>query len=69
MSVTDFRAVQKWAKLIQNIKQLILTNIFCPSCGIKTIQEYTLHDDKFGILLKGKCSNCGMEVARLVENE
>ena len=69
MSTTDFEAIQKWAKLPQNIKKLLLANVFCPSCGVTTIEKYTLHDDEFGILLKGKCSKCGMDVARVVENE
>lgn len=69
MSATDFGAVQKWAKLPQNIKKLLLANVFCSSCGVITIEKYTLHDDKFGILLKGKCSKCGKDVARLVESE
>lgn len=69
MSVTDFGAVQKWTKIPRNIKQHILENVFCSSCGITTIVEYTLHDGKLDILLKGKCSKCGMNVARLVENE
>ena len=56
MSVTDFGAVQKWARIPQNIKQRIVKNVFCSSCGVTTIIEYTMHDDKFGILLKGKCN-------------
>ncbi|SDL25243.1 hypothetical protein [Natronincola ferrireducens] len=69
MSVTDFGVVQKWAQLPENIKKLILANVFCPSCGVTTIKKYTLHDDKSDILLKGKCSKCGKDVARFVENE
>jgi hypothetical protein len=69
MSVTDLRAAQKWSKLPQELKHKLLENVFCSSCGVTTIVEYTLHDDKFGILIKGKCKKCGIEVARLVENQ
>lgn len=69
MSVTDFKAVQKWSGLPQNMKQQIVKNVFCSSCGVTTIIEYTMHDDKLGILLRGKCNKCGKDVARLVETE
>lgn len=69
MSITDFQAAQKWAKLPRNIQQLLVKNVFCSACGVTTIVEYTLHDNKFGILLKGKCKKCGKDVARLVEDE
>ena len=69
MSVTDFKAAQKWAKLPKQTKQLILENVLCSSCGVTTIVEFTMQDTKFGILLKGKCVKCGRDVARLLENE
>ncbi len=43
-------------------------NVFCSTCGVTTIADYTMHDDKLGILLKGKCNKCGKNVARLVED-
>ncbi len=69
MSVVDFKAAQKWAKLPRNIQELLVNNVFCSACGVSTIVEYTLHADKFGVLLKGKCRECGLNVARLVEDE
>lgn len=69
MSVTDFKAVQKWSKLPQNIKELYVNNVFCSACGVTSIVDYSLHNDKFGVLLKGKCKKCGKPVARLVEDE
>ncbi|AFM41135.1 hypothetical protein Desaci_2172 [Desulfosporosinus acidiphilus SJ4] len=69
MSVADFEAVKKWSKIPPNIQQRLLNNVFCSKCGVTTIVEYTLLNDKFGILLKGKCKKCGFDVARLVEDE
>ncbi|WP_425804558.1 hypothetical protein ACHOLT_20445 [Desulfitobacterium sp. Sab5] len=69
MSIIDFRAAQKWAKLSRDTQQLLVNNVFCSACGMTTIVEYTLHDDDLGILLKGKCKKCGRDVARLVEDE
>jgi len=69
MTVTDFKAAQRWSKLPKNIQDLLLNNVFCSVCGVTTIVEYSMYNDKFGILLKGKCKKCGRDVARLVENE
>jgi hypothetical protein len=69
MSVIDFKAAQKWAKIPKNVQELLINNVFCSSCLVTTITGYTLHDDKFGVLLKGTCKKCGKNVARLVEDE
>ena len=68
MSVIDFKVAQKWAKVPKNVQELLINNVFCSTCKVTTITEYTLHDDKFGVLLKGKCEKCGKKVARLVED-
>lgn len=67
MTVIDFKAAQKWAKIPKNIQKRILSNVFCGKCGVTTIVEYTINDDKLGILLKGKCRKCGNEVRRFIE--
>lgn len=69
MSISDFQAAQKWAKLPRNTQQLLINNVFCFACGVTTIVKYSLNNDKHGILLKGKCKKCGKDVARLVEDE
>ncbi len=67
MALKDFQAAQKWAKIPKRFQQLLLRNVFCSNCGITTIVEYTLHNEKHGILLEGKCIKCEKDVARLVE--
>ena len=69
MSVIDFKATQKWLKISKNIQKQLIDNVFCSDCGVTTIVEYTLNNDKFGVLLEGKCKKCGRDVARLVEDE
>jgi len=69
MGIIDFKATQKWSKIPKNIQESIVNNVFCSKCGITTIVDYSLHDDKLGVLLKGKCNKCRNDVARLVENE
>ncbi|WP_157404559.1 hypothetical protein [Shouchella shacheensis] len=63
MSVTDLNAARKWAKLPKETQQLLINNVFCSTCYVTTIVDYTLHDDTFGVLLKGKCKDCGNDVA------
>lgn len=69
MASKDLQAAQKWSKIPKHFQQLILKNVFCTICGVTTIVEYTLHSEKYGILLEGKCIKCGKDVARLVEDE
>lgn len=68
MSVTDIRAARKWSKIPKNIQERILNNVYCATCGVTTIVEYSMNNDEFGVLLKGKCKRCGKNVARLVED-
>jgi len=69
MPIINFKTAQKWAKLPKNIQELLVNNVICSKCGITTITDYTLQDDKFGLLLKGKCKQCGADIARFVEDE
>jgi hypothetical protein len=68
MSITDFKAVQKWSKFSKNMQEQLVNNVFCSTCGVTTIVEYMLHNDKLGLLLEGKCKKCGNSAARLVED-
>lgn len=67
--VTDIKAIKKWAKIPPVTQQMIISNAFCHKCGVTTIVDYALHNDRFGVVLKGKCKKCGGNVARFVENE
>ena len=68
-SVTDIKAVKKWAKISPDIQQMLINNVFCSKCGVTTIVDYALHNDRFGVVLKGKCKKCGGDIARFVEDE
>ncbi|MCB8817390.1 hypothetical protein [Desulfosporosinus shakirovi] len=46
MPVTDFQAVKKWAKIPPNIQQLLINNVFCSTCGVATIVDYTMYNEK-----------------------
>lgn len=66
--VTDLQAVRKWKKKPPHIQQLLINNVFCGKCGVTTIVDYVLQNDRFGTVLKGKCKKCGQDVARVVED-
>lgn len=68
-NISDFDALKKWSSIPEDLQQRLIDNVFCLSCGVTTIVDYSITADKFGILLKGKCKICGNEVARLIEDE
>jgi len=66
----DFEAVQKWNKIPKDIQQKLLNNVWCGGClGNCTIVDYTMINEDFGLVLRGKCKNCGGGVARVLEDE
>ncbi|MDP4147018.1 MAG: hypothetical protein Q8936_21510 [Bacillota bacterium] len=69
MEITDFLAVQKWAELPKNVRQRFINNVHCSKCGVTTIVSYSLHRDKNGIFLIGKCKKCGSDISRFIEDE
>ena len=67
-AVTDMKALKKWSKIPPHVQQLLIGNVFCSKCGVTTIVDYGIHDDRFGIVLNGFCQKCGGRVARMVED-
>ena len=68
MSVSDFNAEKKWRKLSKEMRERLIHNAFCSKCFVTTIVDYSVLDNEYGILLKGKCKTCGKDVARVVED-
>ena len=67
-AVSDLKALKKWAKVPSDMQQLLINNVFCSKCGVTTIVHYGIHNDRFGLVLKGSCKKCGGIVARFVED-
>ena len=67
--VSDINALRRWSKLDKATQDNLLTNVFCVNCIVTTIDDYEISSDKFGILLRDKCKQCGRDVARMVEEE
>jgi uncharacterized protein YdhG (YjbR/CyaY superfamily) len=68
-AITDMKAMKKWSKIPSNVQQMLIDNVFCPKCGMTTIVDYGVQNDRFGLVLKGSCKLCGGRVARFVEDE
>lgn len=67
-NVTDLKAAKKWAKINPDGQKIIVSNVFCQKCGLTTIKDYALHNDRYGFVIKGKCQKCGGRVTRFVED-
>jgi hypothetical protein len=59
--------MSKWRAIPPEIRAKLLDNVFCSKCKLTTIVDYTVEEDEFGLILKGKCKKCGEPVARVIE--
>ncbi|MDP5276461.1 iron chaperone [Chengkuizengella axinellae] len=67
--ITDFESLRKWSDIPTHVQKILLDNVFCSNCGVTTILDYNIQNDRLGLVLKGSCKKCGGKVARLVEDE
>ncbi len=49
-------------------KEALKNNVFCSNCELTSIYDYAVINDKYGIVLQGRCAKCGSSVARCVED-
>ena len=66
-TIVDLKAMQKWNEISKEHQQLIIDNAYCNECFTTTIVDFEIADDKYGVVLEGKCQKCGKDIARLVE--
>ena len=60
----------QWKRIPENIREEILRNVWCSNCSdVVSVADYYIENDKFGLIIRGKCNVCGSEVARVVEKE
>lgn len=63
-------ANKKWLSISKEMRSRLIENVWCGNClDETTIVGFIVEDDKYGIVLKGRCKNCGQQVARVVEIE
>lgn len=68
MAVLEIQAVYKWRNIEKHIQKMLLENVFCGTCGVTTIRDYSIESHDLGLLLTGSCKKCEGPVARVVEN-
>ncbi|MDF2961369.1 MAG: hypothetical protein K0S39_3104 [Paenibacillus sp.] len=60
---------KKWLKLPLNVRNRIIANVWCGRCSnVVSIRDFSVLNDKSGVVLEGSCSACGHPVARVVED-
>jgi len=65
--IIDMKAMEKWNKIPKELQKRLINNVYCSKCFETSIVDYDIKDDKYGIVLEGKCKKCGSNVARMVE--
>ncbi|AUN94645.1 hypothetical protein C0099_06660 [Pseudazoarcus pumilus] len=61
-------ARRHWTSIPAGVRQKLLSNVWCGECRAEvTITEFRGRVDQGDLLLEGKCSECGAEVARVIE--
>lgn len=62
-------AKKVWDKIPKEMQKLLQTNVWCGDCaGQTTIVDFAGRVVSGALLLEGKCSQCGGDVARYLEN-
>ncbi|MCD7034269.1 hypothetical protein LRR81_08485 [Metabacillus sp. GX 13764] len=62
------KANEKYLTLSKEARRRIISNVRCGNCSdVTTIVHYIIEDGDHGIVIKGKCKNCGQDVARVVD--
>jgi uncharacterized protein YdhG (YjbR/CyaY superfamily) len=68
-TISDMKALKKWSKVPTHVQKLLIDNVYCSKCGVTTIVNYSIQNDRLGLVLKGFCKKCGAPVARFVEDD
>jgi hypothetical protein len=64
------KAKKIWQSIPGDIRLKILNNVWCVQCRDMTgIGNFTGKIEKGMLVLRGVCTRCGGEVARVIENE
>jgi hypothetical protein len=64
------KAKKIWELIPGNIRLRILNNVWCPQCrDVTGIGNFSGKVEKGMLILRGVCTRCGGDVARVIENE
>ncbi len=57
-----------WMKIPKESREKLLNNIYCVDCsGVTKLVSYHVEEDYFGLIIQGKCHNCGQEISTVIE--
>ncbi|MGP4060637.1 hypothetical protein [Halobacillus litoralis] len=63
-------ANKKWLSIPEDFRKKLKANVRCTGCNdTVTITDFIIVDHSVGVMLDGKCKNCGHKVVRVVEME
>lgn len=63
-----FIANKKWLSISEETRKKLERNVWCSSCSaVVQIVKYDVKDMRIGIVLEGKCKQCGGDVARVID--
>ncbi|WP_066399196.1 RQC domain-containing protein [Neobacillus mesonae] len=64
----SFSANKKWLSIPAETRKSLERNVWCSNCcDVVQIENYTVKESKYGIVLHGTCKTCGHEVARVID--
>lgn len=64
------QARKRWEKIPADIRVKLLNNVWCTACASETgIGQVEGKVERGDLILRGICTRCGGEVARLIEND
>jgi hypothetical protein len=70
MIKVDNKAMKKWNEISDGTKKELLSNVYCSKCQeVVTVTAYELESSDMDLIIKGKCSLCSYNVARLIEGD
>ena len=68
MSISDIEALKYWQSLPDDIRALLLVNVFCRNCGTTKVVNYALVKRGELVVVEGECASCGHGVARVIND-
>jgi hypothetical protein len=69
-SVVQLTVWKKWMEIPAAAREQIIGNVWCGGCKRAVIiRDYTINNERLGLVLKGSCAECGGQIVRVVEND
>ncbi len=64
------QARKMWENIPNDVRMKLLNNVWCVTCSKMTgVGETTMSVERRNLIIRGSCTGCGGEVARLVEGD